>query len=94
MKRLVSMLAILALAIGAGIASPLGARAKSAAPVAMTSPPTLGSGLPVIAPGSKLVQAYWRYRRWHYRRWHYRRWHYYHRWHYRRWHYRRWHYYY
>ncbi|MFI5011829.1 MAG: hypothetical protein ACHQAY_05745 [Hyphomicrobiales bacterium] len=96
MKRFFKGLAILSLALGAGFASLPHAQAAPLVPSAADAATALGATLPIIAPGSNLIEArYWRYRywrpyhRWHYRRWHYRHWHY-RRWHYRRWHYRRW----
>ena len=93
MKRVFSRLAILSLALGAGFASLPRAQAEPLAPIAVEAAPMLTTGLPIIVPGSYLIEArYWRYHyrrhyhRWHYRHWHYRHWHYRH---YRRWHYRR-----
>jgi hypothetical protein len=100
MKRLFSMVAVLSLTIGAGFAS-LPVQAEPPAPIAASAAPTLGSGLPVVVPGSKLIEArYWRYRyHYHHRYWRHYHWrrhyyyhryyhHYYHRRHYRHWHYR------
>ena len=108
MKRFFSMLAVLSLTlIGAGLDA-LPVQTKPQLPIAASAAPPLGSGLPVVVPGSKLIEArYWRYRyHYHHRYWrhyHWRRHYYYHRYYHRfyhhyyhhyyhRRHYRHWHY--
>jgi hypothetical protein len=84
MKRIFRTLAVLSIAIGAGFASLPAAQAKSLAPFEAATVPALGTRLPVVTPGSHLIQAYWRYRyrygyhRRYYRPYYYRR-HYYYR---------------
>ncbi|SED20693.1 hypothetical protein SAMN05444161_2755 [Rhizobiales bacterium GAS191] len=89
MKRLFNMLAILSLCVGAGLISLPAAQAKSVTPIAAGAMPELGSGLPRIAAGHHLLEAYYRhyYHRHYYHRHYYHR-HYYHRHYYHRGYYR------
>jgi len=85
-KRVFSMLAALSLVIGSAFVA-LPVQARPQAPIAATAPPAFA--LPVVVPGSNLIEArYWRhhYRHRYWRHYHWRR-HYY-RHHYRHWHYR------
>jgi hypothetical protein len=87
-NRVVSVLAALSLVIGSAFVS-LPVQARPQAPIAATAPPAPGFALPVVVPGSNLIDArYWRYhyrhrygRHYHWRRHYYRRWHYRHRYH-------------
>lgn len=82
-KRVFSMLAALSLVISSAFFS-LPVQARPQGSIAATAPPALGFALPVVVPGSNLIEArYWRYhhrhpygRHYHWRRHHYHRWHY------------------
>jgi len=80
-KGFLSILAVLFVALGAALAQMPAAQAKPLAPLeAAAVAQARASNLPVIAHGSNLVQAWWRYRYGYHRRyWHPYRHYYYHR---------------